>query len=140
MTPEEIALDFVTRYEKQIEQTLGIAVLDKEKAAVSVARFVKDNPVIEDYYDGFNPRVITAIMACLYEELVPEKVREERRRIDYINKVLKQKESGKMPARLYNDFMSVYFSGTIDTDDLTRGPRVDFNSLALKRASGIFNR
>ena len=140
MTPEEIAVDFVTRFEKQIKETLGVVVLDVEKAARCVIKFVRNNPVIEDYYDGFNPRVTTAIIASLYEEFVPEKVREERRRVDYITRVLKQKKSGKMPARLYDDFMSVYFSGTIDTDDLTRGPKVDFNSLALKRASGIFNR
>ena len=95
MTPEEIAVDFVTRFEKQIKETLGVTVLDITRTAVSVTRFVKDNPIIEDYYDGFNPRVITAIIASLYEEFVPEKVREERRRIDYITRVLKQKKSGK---------------------------------------------
>ena len=140
MTPEEIAVDFVMRYEKQIKQTLGLAVFDAEKAAKCVVKFVRDNPVIEDYYDGFNPRVTTAIISSLYEELVPETVREERRRIDYISKVLKQKKSGKLPAGVYDDFMAVYFSGTIDTDDLKRGGKIDFNSLALKRASGVLNR
>ena len=140
MTPEEIAVDFVTRFEKQIKKTLGITVFDIEKAARCVIRFIQDNPVIVDYYDGFNPRVTTAIIASLYDELVPDNVREERRRIDYINKVLRQKESGVLPAGAYDDFMRVYFSGTVDTDDLIRSTKIDFNSLALKRASGIFNR
>ena len=121
---------------------MGVHTFDDRRAAGHIAQFVYDNPVVMDYYDNItvNPRVVTMLVASLHDVLVPERIREERRRVDYINKVLKQKKSGKMPARLYDDFMRVYFSGTVDTNDLKPGIENDFNSLALKRASGIFNR
>ena len=141
MEPREIAIDFMRNYEK-IKNVLGMEMFDVDRAIKCISEFVEGNPVIMDYYDPVtvNPRVMTALLAAMYNEFVPENVREERRRIDYISKVLKQKKSGKLPAGVYDDFMAVYFSGTIDTDDLKRDGKIDFNSLALKRASEILNR
>ena len=141
MEPREIAIDFIGNFEGQIKQALGVQDFDKNRAIECVHEFVRNNPMIVDYYDPItiNPRIVTAIIAAMYDEFVPENVREERRRADYIAKMLKQKKAGRVPAILWDNFLRTYFSGTVDAEDLKPG-RNDFNSLALKRASIILDR
>ncbi|MBP5485579.1 MAG: hypothetical protein J6Y07_02630 [Alphaproteobacteria bacterium] len=141
MEPDEIALDFISNFEDRIKKTLGVQAFDKERAFECVREFVRNNQVILDYYDPVtvNPRVITTLIAIMYDELVPENVREERKRANYIANILKQKKAGHVSTIVWDSFLGTYFSGTVDTEDLKPGKN-DFNSLALRRASTILDR
>ena len=138
MTPQEIAKDFVTRFEEKIKQTLGISTFDKQRAIESITKFIENNPAAEDYYDNItiNPRVVTMLITVLHDELIPENIRQERKRIAYLYKTMKQRDQGGIKSDFYNDFLRTFFSGTVNTDDLTKKTgKPDFDSLALKRAS-----
>lgn len=140
---KEIAAAFVDRYLEEIKHNLDLQTFDKNDAVACACKFLDDNAeFIQDRFgviDEFlmNSQIATVIIAFMYKELVSKKVRESRRRVQYVSRLLEQKESGKLPGELYNQFLKDYVSGTVNTKDFEKTN--DLNTLSLARASERLN-